>query len=236
MSLTMRSSILFPREICFGKPVEKGSTPYPRSLFFRFLTCSLCSRLPRSVTSLCFDVVIVAKDIDVLVLLVWAYSQYHVRHKWYLKYDAEKYADTGVICDSFGSDICSVCSAFHAITGCDTTSYFYRTGKLRIFKKVLADKTKLGLLESLEQDRKLTEDGINNVREIVRSVIYSGKDNEDYVETRIRLYKSLKSKSSMSWPPDPDSVVQVIKRAHCQAYVWYHCRQRIINQLDLGEC
>ena len=31
------------------------------------------------------DVVIVAKDTDVLVLLVWAYSQYCIRHKWYFK-------------------------------------------------------------------------------------------------------------------------------------------------------
>eukprot|EP00795_Rhopilema_esculentum_P012489 gene12489-3172_t len=85
------------------------------------------------------------------------------------------------------------------------------------------------------QGRKLAEDGLNNVREFVRSVIYSGKDDEDYVETRIPLYKSLKNKSSMSLPPDPDSVVQVIKRAHCQAYVWYRCGQRTINHLDLEE-
>ena len=39
----------------------------------------------------------------------------------------------------------------------------------------------------------------------------------------------------MSLPPDPDSVVKVIKRAHCQAYVWYRCGQRTINHLDLEE-
>ena len=48
--------------------------------------------------------------------------------------------------------------------------------------------------------------------------VYSGKDNEDYLVTWIRLYKNLKSKSSMAIPPDPDSVVQVIKRAHHQVY------------------
>ncbi len=47
------------------------------------------------------DVVIIAKDAGVLVLLVWAYSRYHIRHKWYLKYDAEKYADICAICDFF---------------------------------------------------------------------------------------------------------------------------------------
>ena len=64
-------------------------------------------------------------------------------------------------------------------------------------------------------------------------VIYTGKDDEDYVETRIRLYKS---KSSMPLPPDPDSVVQVITRAHYQAYGWYPCGQQTINHLDLEEC
>ena len=91
------------------------------------------------------DAIIVAQDTDVSVLLVWAYKKYHVRHKWYFKYDAEKYADVGAICDFLEEDVCLALPAFHAITGCDTTSYFYRAGKLRVFKKVNVDKTKLNL-------------------------------------------------------------------------------------------
>ena len=39
----------------------------------------------------------------------------------------------------------------------------------------------------------------------------------------------------MPLPPDPDSVIQVIKRAHCQAYEWYRCGQPSIDHLNLNE-
>ena len=54
---------------------------------------------------------------------VWAYNRYHVRHKCYFKYDAEKYANIRAICDFSEEDVCLALPTFHAITGCDTTSY-----------------------------------------------------------------------------------------------------------------
>ena len=63
------------------------------------------------------DAIIVVKDTDVLVLLAWLYNKYHVRHKWYFKYDAEIYADVGAICDFLEEDVCLALLTFHAITG-----------------------------------------------------------------------------------------------------------------------
>ena len=51
--------------------------------------------------------------------------------------------------------------AFHSITGCDTTSYFFRAGKCRIFKKVVKEEWKLGLLGSFGQKVELTTMIIN---------------------------------------------------------------------------
>ena len=65
--------------------------------------------------------------------------------------------------------------------------------------------------------------------------MYSGNVGEEYVETRVRMYKNLKKKSSMSLPPDPDSVIQVIKRAHLQAFIWYNCDRPFIENLKLEE-
>ena len=48
------------------------------------------------------DVVVVCKDTDVLMLLVWAYSSYKVTHNWYFKYEGEKYACIRTIVDSWG--------------------------------------------------------------------------------------------------------------------------------------
>jgi len=181
------------------------------------------------------DIVIVAKDTDVLVLLIWAYEKYHVKHKWYFKYDADKYAAFGAICEFLGEDVCLTLPALHAITGCDTTSYFCRAGKIRVLIKVLTDNTKLGMIEALGKEQQLSDEDFRNIQEFVRSVIYSGKQREEYVDTRIRLYQSLKKKSSMSVPPDPDSLIQVIKRAHLQIYEWYRCAQQNIDHLNLEE-
>ena len=68
------------------------------------------------------DVVVVAMDTDVIVLLIWAYKVYQVSYKWYFKYEAEKYADIGLICDYLDEHLCLALPAFRAITGCDTTS------------------------------------------------------------------------------------------------------------------
>ena len=48
------------------------------------------------------DVVVVAKDADVLVLLVWAYTHHNIKHNWFFKYDAEKYVNICKICDYLG--------------------------------------------------------------------------------------------------------------------------------------
>ena len=181
------------------------------------------------------DVVIACKDTDVLILMVWAHTFYDVNVKWYLKYDREKYADISKICDFFGREICLSLPAFHAVTGCDTTSYFYRAGKVRVLKKLLGNPAKCTLLSPLGRNKVLSDQDIESVKTFIQTVVYSGKDDEDYVSTRIRLYENLKSKSSMPIPPDPDSVVQVIKRGHHQVYEWIRCCTPWVDTISLEE-
>ena len=50
------------------------------------------------------DVAVVAKDTDVLVLLVWAYAHHDIKQNWFFKYDAQKYANICKICDYSGKD------------------------------------------------------------------------------------------------------------------------------------
>ena len=39
-------------------------------------------------------------------------------------------------------------------------------------------------------------------QEFIRSAVYAGKSPENYVDTRVRIYKNLKIKTSMAIPPD----------------------------------
>ena len=52
------------------------------------------------------------------------------------------------------------------------------------------------------------------------------------VSTRVRLYKNLKTKSSVSLPADPDSICEEIKRVHLQSFIWCNCLKTIIPSID----
>ena len=179
------------------------------------------------------DSVIVCKDTDVLILMIWAYAFYKIKYKWFFKYDSEKYAEVRKICEHFGLELCLSLPAFHGLTGCDTTSYFYRSGKVRILKKMISDTNRCLMLHPLGRDKDLNKIEIESIMRFIQTVIYSGKDDEDYVATRVRIYQSLKSKSSMSLPPDPDSVTQAIKRVHFQVYHWIRCCTPMIESIPL---
>ena len=171
------------------------------------------------------DVVVVAKDTDVLVLMIWAYEQQNISKKWYMKYDHNKYADISEICKFLGPKICGVLPAVHALTGCDTTSYFFKVGKVKVLKKLMKAERKADLLTDLGRDDDVSSLVLERAKQFVRTVLYTGKEKETYIETRIRLYQEMKVKSSMSLPPDPDSIIQVIKRAHYQIYFWLRCTE-----------
>ena len=50
--------------------------------------------------------------------------------------------------------------------------------------------------------------------------IYNARKNEEYVDTRIRNYNSLKIKTTQSILPDPKNIKQHIKRANMQCFYW----------------
>ena len=66
----------------------------------------------------------------------------------------------------------------------------------------------------------ITNSVIEDTKEFIRIVLYNGNKKESYVNTRVRLYKGLRQKSSLTLPPDPDSVTQAIKRINLQIKIW----------------
>ena len=92
-----------------------------------------------------------------------------------------------------GTQYHSSCQTIHALTGCDTTLFFYRVGKLPILKKLFKNPEQCTLLSGLDHDEALDVGTIENVKEFIRTVVYNGKATETYIETRVRMY-SLKSK------------------------------------------
>ena len=139
------------------------------------------------------------------MLLIYSYSTCAISKEWVLKYDTNSYANIGTVCKYLGNTVSRNILQYHAITGCDTTSFFYRIGKISPFKEVLKKSSCLGLIECLGKNKSLSNTDIENCMTFIQTVLYRGNINEDYVETRITIYDNQRIKSSMTLPPDPDS-------------------------------
>ena len=50
-------------------------------------------------------VVVVCKDTDVLILMIWAYSKLNITNNWCLKCDHKKFGDTKKICSHLGKTL-----------------------------------------------------------------------------------------------------------------------------------
>ena len=82
-------------------------------------------------------VVIVAKDTDVFVLLLYAIQKCKPTNEWFMCINNEKIVTIRGIAETFGSKICCVLPQIHAITGCDTTAYKHNVGKVTLMKKLM---------------------------------------------------------------------------------------------------
>ena len=116
-----------------------------------------------------------------------------------MKIDANQFINMIMIHDSIGRDICSILPHLHAITGYYTAAYKLNIGKVRILKKVIKDPSSTLLISKLGTTVLLSDDDIEKAMQFIQTVMYDGKIQESYVSTRVRLYKNLKTKSSVSY-------------------------------------
>ena len=156
---------------------------------------------------------------------------------WYMRYTDGKFACIKEIVDYLGDEVSQCLPHIHAMTGCDQTSAFYRRGKVKVMKRVMENPELLDLIRNIGVERSLTQETISDGIEFVRRVIYKGRAKEDYITTRLRLYKASKSKSTANIPPDPDSLLQALKRVHAILYVWIRsdeCHIDLLPYRDFG--
>ena len=62
------------------------------------------------------DVVVVSKNTNVLILLIWLYIQFDIHSKLYMKFDHSSYIDISLIKRHFGSDISKNLLTMHEVT------------------------------------------------------------------------------------------------------------------------
>ena len=106
--------------------------------------------------------------------------------------------------------------AFHAITGCDTTSQFYGVGKASAWK-VFEDAP--DLLEHLGEESQISADVLAKAEAFVCKLYNPGTQEVEINKERAAAFR--KSKKDLdALPPTQDALILHIKRANYQTMVW----------------
>ena len=176
-------------------------------------------------------VIVKAKDTNILTLMMYAYALKKPEAIWCMQIDHNKFVNVGKIAQFLDESTCLQLPAFHSLTGCDTTSYFYRISKTSVFEKARKNKS-LYLLEQLANERTLDEDGEASITKFIYETIYSGKRGDDLVTTRIRQYDKVRVKTTQSIIPDPGSIKHLIQRANMVAYYLKPFSSPVIEKID----
>ena len=112
---------------------------------------------------------------------------------------------------------------FHSLTGCDTVSHFFGISKACVFERLLKDTSAVHLIEKLGKSAStVSEDFLCQAMSFIQKYIYRGKTNEELVETRMRQYNTMKTKTTQTILPDSHSSKEHIERVNLQAYCWRH--------------
>ena len=138
-----------------------------------------------------------------------------------------RYVSVNKLTTHFGEEVCEVLPAYHSITGCDTTSFPFRIGKIKPIKKMIKQ-GKSQLLLELGRSLHSFQD-VTKAKYFFRTCMYSGNEQERFVETRVRMYSTQKVKSSSSLLPDESSTNEHLKRSDLQTLVWCQCLKQNIE-------
>ena len=152
-------------------------------------------------------VLVKAKDTDILILMVYAFALTSPPYDWYLQIDNGKIVSVEKIYQNFGKTTSLCLPQFHSLTGCDTVSHFFGISKTCVFERLLKDASAAHLIEKLGKSASTVSEGLLcQVMIFIQKYVYRGKTNEELVETRMRQYNTMKTKTTQTILPDPHSL------------------------------
>ena len=160
-------------------------------------------------------VVVSSRDTDVLVLLVSHFNRMQCESLWMLSGTAKKrrYIPIGKVFNNLPNASATHLIAFHALTGCDTTSYFSNHTKrtsYKIFKKHHQLLHNLGTGELTEETIQSSETFVCRIYDV---------HNTDSIDAARHLLFS-KSAKPEAMCPTSDALRFHLMRVHYQAMIW----------------
>lgn len=162
------------------------------------------------------SVVVWARDTDILILLLAHFHKMICTKLWMKVGTAKqrKYIPIHKVRDnlSLHSSVLETLIPFHAVTGCDSVSFFAGHGKKTAWKIFITDNHLLKNLGTGE----LTDNTIKDAEHFVCKV-YGVPDMTSSDSARVKLFSKCKMPDAL--PPTSDALKFHIQRAHYQSMV-----------------
>lgn len=173
---------------------------------------------------------VLCRDTDVLLLLIYHFEKIKCNELWMIAgtSHSRKYIPIHTIYQKLAAPLRSNLLAFHAVTGCDVTSFFSGVTKKRAWNTYIKYPDLLGGLGKIP----LTTSALECAEKFVVKLYNIDADSAN--EARCILFGKLKQPEQM--PPTSDALYLHLKRAHYQAFIWEsaHLPEVSISPTDNG--
>ena len=126
------------------------------------------------------------------------------------------------IVHSLGSDVCKLLPAFHAITGCDSTSELYRHSKNMAFSLLKEHLESLSTLERFGNCPNCTALNEETMEVAIKFIclLYDQKSMTHDINNLRHMWCTKKNLPNSKLPPTEDSVKLHLYRANYQCSIW----------------
>ena len=174
----------------------------------------------------CETVVVSVRDTDVFLMLVYHFNKMRCKNLWMMAGTSKvrRFIPIHEVHRCMSPEVVASLLAFHAISGCDTTSYIRGHTKQTMWTIYSGNPT---LLAHLAKDP-LTEETFKLAEQFFCKVYKVKGDSVD--EGRKQLFTKTTQPDSL--PPTSDALRQHIKRAHYQTIVWEQACSQDSPDLD----
>lgn len=166
-------------------------------------------------------IVIRSPDTDVAVLCIAHFKDLQCQELWFRTgvKDRLRFIPIHLLNSSLGQPLCKALPAFHALTGCDSTSALQGIGKTTAWNVLLKDDQLQQQLSQFGADPIVSNQSLISSEAFICSLYNRGGRFTKADDVRYLLFCQ-KNKKSEELPPTSESLIHHIKRANFQTHIW----------------
>ena len=174
--------------------------------------------------------VLQSPDTDVLVLSISLFRSLDCPELWFRTgvKDRHRLIPVHDIAHALGEKMCSSLPGFHATTGCDSTSSLAGIGKKKAWDSLCHSCDHQDSLSLLGEEQELNVTTAARCEAYVCNLYTASKKTSTADELRYLMFCQKKQKNEML-PPTSDCLLQHLKRANYQAFLWRHALEAMLD-------